>query len=650
MKRLLLPLLVAAPSGAAGGEEVLQWAGADKDPHPCLYITAADVAKLKQTRTDLAALAATKDWNADGATEQVIAGILLAESPGAAKVAAAAAQKALDEVLARIPDTTVKNVGPHAYARPFGLGAGLADAALAAKSLTPEERAALLSRIARICYQMNDPKYWNPEAGKGSLCPNMYTSAAGYRLSMAALIPSHPLAKQWFAGALAELTQELADWTDPAGGMIECPHYSMVIFDQWLGAFLIARNAGAPDAGHVFDARLQKAIAWFGNISTPRDARGGGFRRWPSIGHTYANERTSTFGVMACLWRDKDPAFAAQMEWLHREHGSFGEPGILSYYPAFMGYRQFFRASGVAPKAPVWGSTCYPETGVQLRNTLGSDRETTLYLIAGRNHSHYYNDSGSITLWGKGRELLEEDSYQFPRSKDSRSVHSMPDQPATFNEERVMALHEFSAAADFDYVRGQRRGWQRQIAFVKDADPLGPNYFLLADTFDAKSVPTVWRLFLAATQITPTATGVTVVGKDDVDLDIVFLRPAGVKVDVQPNHIAVAVGAAGTLAAVLYPRLKTEKAPAITPLADGRGAKVVTAAGTDYVFLDPAPFTAKDGDVAFEGKVGVVKVRGGKTAKSVPGACPVAPGWEGGDRELRMIRWKGPQYPPSPDE
>ena len=77
----------------------------------------------------------------------------------------------------------------------------------------------------------------------------------------------------------------------------------------------------------------------------------------------------------------------------------------------------------------------------------------------------------------------------------------MPDQPAAFNEERVMTIREFSAAKDLDYVRGTRRGWQRQIAFVKDGNPLGPNYFVIADTLDAESVPTVWRLYLSAAQI-----------------------------------------------------------------------------------------------------------------------------------------------------
>jgi hypothetical protein len=634
----------------AAEAEVLTWPGVEKDPHPCLYVTAKDVARAKAARKDIPQLAALKTFNLDGNLEQAIAAALVAENPEAEKAVIAGAGPALDNLLKAIPSTTIGNKGPHAYSKPFGMAVALADAALAAKSLTPAQRTEIAGKVAKLCYAVNDPMYYSPECPHGSLCPNMFTSAALYRLGLAALIPSHPKAKAWFDGALAELKQELADWVDPQGGMAETPHYSMVVFDQWLGGFTIARNAGAADAGGLFDPRMRKAIEWFGNISTPR-APAGGFRRLPTVGHTYANERSSEFGVMACLWREKDPAFAGEMEWMHREHGSAPEPGILSYYPAFMGYRSFFRDSGVEPRKPAWGSRAYQETGVLLRNTIGSDRETTLYMIAGRFHSHYFNDSGSITIWGKGSELCDEDDYQKARNPVSREGHSMIDKPATYNEERVMELQEFSAAADLDYVNGVRMGWRRQIAFVKDTDPMAPNYFVLADTLDDKSVPTYWRLYLRAASIAPTANGVTVTGREDVDMDIIFVRPAGVQAVIRPDHIRVALEKPGTLTAVLYPRLRTEKPPVVTALADGRGVKVVTAAGTDTIYLDPEPVQAAVGGKPFTGKVCLLKERKGAARSVIPGACPIPRDfWPDGDRQLRQIKWvKGPQYPVFPD-
>lgn len=643
-------ILAALPAAAQAAEaEVLRWPGVEKDPHPCLYVTAQDVARAKAARQDLPALAALKTFNIDGNLEDAIAAALVAGNADAEKAVIAAAGPALDALLGAIPSTTIGNKGPHAYAKPFGVAVALADAALAAKSLTPEQRAEIAGKVAKLCYAVNDPMYYNPECPHGSLCPNMFTSAALYRLALAALIPSHPKAKGWFDGALAELKQELGDWVDPQGGMAETPHYSMVVFDQWLGAFLIARNAGAPDSGGLFDPRMRKAIEWFGNISTPPD--GSKTRRLPTVGHTYASERSSEFGVMACLWREKDPAFASEMEWMHREHGRQMEPGILSYYPAFMGYRSFFRDSGVQPKQPAYASRAYQETGVQLRNTIGSDRETTLYMIAGRFHSHYFNDSGSITLWGKGSELCDEDNYQRARNPVSREAHSMVDKPATYNEERVMELQEFSGSPDLDYVNGVRMGWRRQIAFVKDADPLGPNYFVLADTLDDKSVPTFWRLFLRGKAITPTANGVTLTGNEDVDLDVIFVRPSGVKPVIRPDHVTVALDKPGTLTTVLYPRLRTEKPPVVVALPDGRGVKVTTPAGTDTIYLEPEPVQAEVGGKPFSGKVCLVKERNGAARSIVPGACDIPRDfWPDGDRQLRQIKWvKGPQYPVFPD-
>ena len=104
------------------------------------------------------------------------------------------------------------------------------------------------------------------------------------------------------------------------------------------------------------------------------------------------------------------------------------------------------------------------------------------------------------------------------------------------------------------------------------------------------------------------------------------------------------------MTAVLYPRLKTERRPRVTPLANGRGVTVQTAKGTDTIFLDPTPVSFKSGQISFEGRAGLVRNRGGKQTHFKVGPCEVAPGWEGGDRELRMIRWEGPQYPASSDE
>ena len=649
---LLLTLSVTSP---AAGQQVLKWAGAERDPHPCLYVTAKDIGRLRKARSDLAELAKKTSWSleSDG-MDKLVAGALLADNMDARKVVTAEAIRNLDIVVQRIPDTTIRRSGPHGYGRQVGFAAGLADAALASRDISAQDRAAIHEKVARICYLIADPNYWSLEKGNVGLNPNMTTMSYSYRVTFAALIPSHPMSKQWLSSGLAEIKREIDEWTDPGGGMQECPHYSMLILDHWLGACLAARHAGVPAAGHLFDEGIRKASLWFANISTPRGPNG--FRRLPSVGHTYSNERTSTFGLLAYLWKDKDRDFASQMQWMHREHGSFHEPGIKSYYPALMGYRTLLLDDTIPVKPPKLGSAVYPETGVLLRNTIGSGPETTLYMIAGRNHSHYYDDSGSITIWGKGSELCHEDAYGEERRHDekvmkpvdSRNVHSMVVGPATYNPEEVMALREFSTTPDFDYVRGTRRGWQRQIAMVKDRNANRPSYFVMTDTLDEKSVPATWRLFVRASQIRPARNGFTVVGKEDVDMDVVFVRPAGAKPQIHSDHVSLSVSSNGSVTAVLYPRLKKERTPQVAGLADGKGARITTSAGVDYVFLDPTEFSYSQQSLTFKGKAGVLKVRGDRQLGFLPGPCDVAAGWEGGNRELRMIPWKGPQFPSFP--
>ena len=184
-------------------------------------------------------------------------------------------------------------------------------------------------------------------------------------------------------------------------------------------------------------------------------------------------------------------------------------------------------------------------------------------------------------------------------------------------------------------------GWTRQIAFVKDPDPLAPNYFVLCDTL-REPAPATWRLWLASSQVTIQPQGATASGREDVDTDVWFLLPAGVEFKTEeksrragsglrPDGVQDAITTTQTgliatnkdalvFAVVLYPRLKTENPPTCTPLADGKAVKIVSAAGTDYVFLSAQPFTFNEGDLAFEGTCGSIQQRGNRIFLSLGAA------------------------------
>jgi hypothetical protein len=384
----------------------------------------------------------------------------------------------------------------------------------------------------------------------------------------------------------------------------------------------------------VFDPRMRKVIEWFAKWSTPPDSRFGGFRHLPPVGNTYINEPTGEFGIMASIWKEKDPQFAGEMQWMFHQQRSWEQPGIGSGYPAMAGYRKLMIDPSIPEKAPSWSSELFPNTGVMLRNKYPSDRETSLLLLAGSfdgYRSHWDDDSGSVTLWGKGRIVADDFGYNGLAPSDQ---HNMIDSPATRG---VMQVQAFTSTPQFDYVRGAKPGWQRQITFIKDDDPLAPNYFVVRDSLGTPS-PATWRMWFTAAKVTPGATSTLIEGKDDVDTDVVFAAPSTPSLKVEDKSVTtggmdadahfigrLTITQTGLVAdlksqdvlAVIYPRLKTQKPPVVTSLANGRAVKIEHEAGTDYVFQSDVPFTYKGDGIEFDGVSGVVKVRGGKAFVAV---------------------------------
>ena len=142
-------------------------------------------------------------------------------------------------------------------------------------------------------------------------------------------------------------------------------------------------------------------------------------------------------------------------------------------------------------------------------------------------------------------------------------------------------------------------------------------------------------MWLTCSNVTINSQRVLAQGKDDVDTDLYFALPDGAILTTEVKARTAACGldangyqdqttttqtgviatrdAASVFTTLVYPRLKTETPPAFTALAGGRGIKVVSTAGTDYVFLSALPFTFKDAGIDFGGTVGSVQIRGGHT-------------------------------------
>ncbi len=545
--------------------------------------------------------------------------------------------KIVDDGLLDQDSRVTLGVAPHNQAVLMLPTINLTDVAMSCKAMGPELRKRFLARLAFLGYAVSSDDYWSPRRGF-SANPNMTTTVAHYQTAIGSLIPSHPKAKLWADKGLGQLMFQLMSWSDEDGGWLEAPHYAMVSYDHMLASFIMSSRSGG--GGYVHHSRVRKVAEWFAKISTPRDIRTGGLRHHPPIGNTYHGENTGLFGIVAGLWKDLDPKFAANMAWMHAEHGA-DNLGIGWSFPSMTGYKTMLAGGAIKPKRPAYGSSWFAKTGVVLRNTMGSDRETYLHLIAGNNHDHYDYDSGSIVLWGKGRVLADDWGYI---GRHARKYHSLLSSSAAGGN---MQIKEFAAQGSLDYVNGLKGAWRRQIAFCKDVDPSGPNFFMIRDTHDAEAAAT-WRLWLTTqadiaadkkdraknpSSIRLHAQGATVLGPDDVDLDI-FMHQADklkLKIETAAQKLSCAnrngkVGPAtisqtalvaslekrGAVITLLYPRLKTEKPPKVAWSADGRIAKVISPAGTDYVFLSPEASKAESSEISFHGTVGTVQIRGKK--------------------------------------
>lgn len=673
---------------------VLDWAG-DHDNHPRLYVKKADLSKLRP-RVPSNPSELTR-WT----SQQPIDKYLL---DGPVREYIATGNKQLGELMARRAEEYLRDAvdwylkpnerltpgaAPHMQTLILTV-VNLIDPVLSSEAFDDEQRRRALARLAFLGYTVASPDYWSPERGFTGFA-NMTSVVAMYRLALGCLIPSHPQAKTWARLGLEQLEWQLNAWSDEDGGWIEAPHYAMVSFDHLLAGFSMAANAGF--SNRLYDPRMRKVLEWFAAISTPRDARTGGWRHQPPIGNTYHGEPNGVYGIAAALWKDRDPDFAARMQWMFEQHGKYPGLGSGWNFPTMLGYRFLMNASGVAPRPADYGSRWFRETGVVLRNTM-QERETYLHMIAGGNHAHYDADSGGLLIYGKGRVLCDDWGYL---GLHPEKWHSLLTGTNAAGGD-IMRIAAFAPSDGFDYVVGDKSAWQRRIGFVKDPEPLGPTFFVIHDGYgEAPSFPpaadgeALWRLWLTTgivagvgkrmpseTDTVPSAPetnsggprsaadelleslkpaakrdakratprgvaelvpyGARLSGMEDVDLEIYLHEPAKLSLKLEPAKLRTATGnwmgsiepvensqtaltaqvrGPGRVAAVLFPRLKTEAFPRIEWSKDGSIVVVRSGEAVDYVFLAPRPVatTVVQNATVIQNATGVQNATGTTEAK-----------------------------------
>jgi hypothetical protein len=624
---------------------ILRWP--TKLEHPRLLMTKKDVERFKASVTNLAPYQKQADqFNANPTT------INDSRMDEALPVFLATQDAKLGEKLVTFTIDTLQHMTEYLIDQneglPFGAAPhhqqaiataiGVADVIYNSPQATPEQRDRIRALAAFLGYTTARPEYWST-ARRFAANPNMTSSVNGYQATIAAFISDHPCAKGWSREGLTALKDQLDTWSDEKGGWLEAPHYAMVAYDQILAVLVMAYNAGFNDWLYS-DPKVKTVMRWFAQIDTPPDSRIGGFRHRPPVGNTYMNEPNGEFGLLAYLFKDKDPQFSAEMQWQYKQNNMYGTAGIGGFFPAFAGYRKLLTDPTLPESTPAYGSVSFPKTGLVLRDKYPSNRETYLHMIVGDNHAHYDDDSGSIVLYGKGRILADEFGYYGYIPQDD---HSMVEAPAAGHG--LMRLRDFVTTPRFDYVAGVKEGWTRQIAMVKGASPDDPCYFVFNDSL-ASAGPATWRLWLTAQEVKLTGQSALVAGKEDVDMDVVFVSPQGVTLATESKTrtsgsgmttnwswgpmtttqlgLIAKMASVSNFTAVLYPRLKTAKPPVVTVLAEGKAVKVTHEAGADYIFLSAAPFTFDEGDIHFEGLAGMAQLRGGEVVVAMGSAGKIS--------------------------
>ncbi|MHB9133340.1 MAG: hypothetical protein ACYDBB_19915 [Armatimonadota bacterium] len=534
------------------------------------------------------------------------------------------------------------------------------------KDLTFADRQVLRRLCAYQAYVENgfDVFPWGHGPHIGN--PNMSIMAMDCRVKSALLVKDHPKYNEWGAWTLAFTKNYIERFTRESGAPYEDPHYTLgVTLLEIAEVNRVLLEAGIGDALDTprFKACMRFLLDW----SLPPDPRFLGHRQILEFGNgsSYMSVPPTFAATMVDYYKTRDPKLAAQLQWLANKS-----------LPADK------QVKVVTDEAPQLRSINYQDYGVYFRHGYGTPYETMFFMMAGDCEGHYEweTEQMSYTLYAKGQpinlhfgngyqpmfirpwlrnrvsidHMFEETERNATRVTATAFEPAMEYAHATHNTDSIRPLKteypvlntngtawspEESAGSWPPLPVWQRIPmtiWHRQVLFLKDADPKGPNYFVLRDSFaGAPTRPSDLSFWFLANNMTRKGDVFHFDGQCKVDMDVFVATPAAVEpetgkyghpqwpygrmVGFDPKfhpggklqetqlflRLKQPVGK-GYLV-VLYPRLKEgDPEAAYTTLADG-AVQVETPASTDYAFVNSTPFAYKNDRVEFQGVAGSVR-------------------------------------------
>jgi len=528
--------------------------------------------------------------------------------------------------------------------------------------LSAADRVTLRRLCAWNAYDMNATNTFPYGTGFHLNNPNMSVMAMEARTKSSLLVKDHPQFKPWGAWSLAFLKEYNRRFTRDSGALYENPHYSLGVTLDWQAqANKILMDAGIGDA---FDApQMPKAMRFMMDWLTPPDPRFLGYRVVLPIGNcSYQSIPPTMATQFVTYYKDRNPKLAGQFQWCANQT----LPPNL-------------KLKITDDIVPQLGSVHYDDYGVYFRHGFGTPYETLFFLFAGNcdGHAEWEQDQMCYTLYAKGQPInLHFGNGYFPMFcrpwlRNRVSIDHMVEESER-NLTQVTAASftpavEYAhATRDIDSIRPLKteypvlKGyawtpeenlswpttpvwqripmttWHRQVMFLKDSDPKGPNYFVLRDAFAGTPTrSTDLSLWFLANSMTRNGDTYHFDGQCKVDMDVYAASPAGMNPETgkyghvqQPYRREVGFDpkyhpegklqetqlflrwkqptGKGYLV-VLYPRLKDiDPAATYTTLAEG-AVRVETPLSTDYAFLNSTPLTFKDKQVSFHGNAGAVR-------------------------------------------
>jgi hypothetical protein len=530
------------------------------------------------------------------------------------------------------------------------------------KDLSTADRVTLRRLCAWNAYDMNARNTFPLGMGFHLNNPNMTIMALEARTKSSLLIKDHPQFRPWGEWSLATLKEYNRRFTRDSGALYENPHYSLGVTLDWQAqANQILMDAGIGDG---FDApEMPKAMRFVMDWLTPPDPRFLGYRVVLPIGNcSYQSVPPSMASQFVTYYKDRNPKLASELQWTANQ--------------TLPPDKKLKITDEVVPELK---STWYKDYGVFMRHGFGTPYETLMFFLAGNcdGHCEWEQDQMCYTLYAKGQPInLHFGNGYFPMFcrpwlRNRVSIDHMVEESER-NETKVLtaqfapAMEYAHATRDIDSIRPLKTDypvlkgytwqpeesaqwpavpewqripmttWHRQIVFVKDEDPRGPNYFVLRDSFAGTPTrATDMSLWFLANSMTKQGDVYHFDGQCLVDMDLYVAQPAGVEPEtgqyghVQQPYVRM-VGfdpkfhpegklqetqrfvrfkqpAGKGYLVVLYPRLKDGDPEAkYTTLAEG-AVKVETPLSTDYVFVNTAPVAFKDKQVQFAGTAASVR-------------------------------------------